>query len=63
MLIACASTTIAGCWLFGCCDVTWRVTRFGFRAGTVCAISVFGVLALLFMSLTIYHFFYRIFVQ
>lgn len=63
LLTVCIATLIAGCWIFGCCRVAWDVTKFGTKAGAVCALSALGVLVLMFMTLTIYHFFYRVIVR
>lgn len=59
LLVVCVATTITACWGFGCCGVVWNVTKFGTKAGGVCALSTLGVLVIMFMTLTIYHFLFR----
>jgi hypothetical protein len=54
------STSIAGCWCFGCCGVLKNMLKTcGITCG-VCLVTAIGVLVLLTMVLTIAGFFCQI---
>ncbi len=61
LVSVCVATAVTACWGFGCCGVAWNVARCGTKAGAILVATLLGALVLSTMSLTVYHFFYRLF--